>query len=179
MNTKYLWLGMASLLFLGKPNLPVLATDVSIQDPSSSSQVEEEIVVSSEQTLEDVVNEQLETLEGIIIALMVSFTGTGTIALIGRVAISKLTKSMSQKVLEAEKQNKISTKQAQDAIKSILDFEEILKGQVNALDQTIKGLIENQNITNENIKMMLDEFKARDEQIKDLIIKEFGDEINE
>lgn len=178
MNKKYLWLGMASLLFLGKPNLPVLATEVSIPD-TSSSQVEEEIVTSSEPTLQDTIAEQVDTIEGIIIALMVSFTGTGTIALIGRVAISGLTKKMSQKVLEAENQNKISTKQAQDAIKSILDFEQILQGQVNALDQTIKGLIENQNITNENIKMMLDEFKQRDEQIKDLIIQEFGEEENE
>lgn len=168
MFKKILFLGVASLLFLGKPNLPVEAADVSVPDTSS------EVT-----TVEEGLTAQLDTIEGIIVALMVSFTGTGTIALIGRIAVSRLTKKMTQKVLEAENQNKISTQQAQEAMQSIITFEQVLKGQVDALEETVQSLIANQNITNENIKLLLDEYKARDEQIKDLIVKEFGEDINE
>ena len=172
MIKKLLFIGAAAALFFGRPSLLVEAQDVS--EPETTSEV-----IEDPTTIGDTLNDQLDTIEGIIVALMVSFTGTGTIALIGRVAIGKLTKKMSQKVLEAENQNKISTQQAQQAMQSIVTFEQVLKGQVDALDETIKGLIENQNITNEQIKLLLDEYKARDQQIKDLIIKEFGDEINE
>ena len=177
MVKKLLVLGVASLLFLGKPNLPVQATTVS--EPEASSEIVSSVEEETTNPIEDAVNAQLDTIEGIIVALMVSFTGTGTIALIGRLAVSKLTKKMTQKVMEAENQNKISTKQAEEAMQSIINFEQVLKGQVDALDKTVQELIANQSITNENIKLLLDEYKARDEQIKDLIVKEFGDEINE
>jgi hypothetical protein len=190
MVKKILVLGVASLLFLGRPTQALLATTTTSEENTSSeivsSSIEEEVssevLTSSEEeedVLENIIDEQLAQLESIIVALFASFAGTGTVALIIRLALSKLTKQMTKKVTDAEAQNKISTEQAQQAIKSILDFELLLKGQVDALDNTVKNLIQNQNITNENIKMMLDEFKQRDEQIKDLIIKEFGDEINE
>jgi hypothetical protein len=191
MVKKILVLGVASLLFLGRPTQALLATTTTSEENTSSeivsSSIEEEVssevLTSSEEeeedVLENIIDEQLAQLESIIVALFASFAGTGTVALIIRLALSKLTKQMTKKVTDAEAQNKISTEQAQKAIKSILDFELLLKGQVDALDNTVKNLIQNQNITNENIKMMLDEFKQRDEQIKDLIIKEFGDEINE
>lgn len=189
MIKKILVLGVASLLFLGKPTQTLLATTTTSEEITSSEivssseeqQVSSEVVTSSEEQteLENIIDAQIEQIESIIVALFASFAGTGTIALIIRVAISKLTKQMTKKVTDAEAQNKISTAQAQQAIKSILDFELLLKGQVDALDNTVKALIQNQNITNENIKMMLDEFKQRDEQIKNLITQEFGDEINE
>jgi len=176
MIKKIIFLGFASLLFFSKPNLPVQATDVSVPETSSSEVITPEEPSSS---LEETVTAQLDTIEGIIVALMVSFTGTGTIALIGRVAVSRLTKKMTQKVLEAENQNKISTQQAQEAMQSIISFEQVLKGQVDALDKTVQELIANQSMTNDQIKLLLDEYKARDEQIKNLIIKEFGDDLNE
>lgn len=190
MIKKILVLGVASLLFLGKPTQTLLATTTTSEEITSSEivssseeqQVSSEIVTSSEEEVIDlppIIQEQLDQLESIIVALFASFAGTGTIALIIRVAISKLTKQMTNKVTEAEAQNKISTAQAQQAIKSILDFELILKAQVDALDKTVKDLIQNQNITNANIKTMLDEYKQRDEQIKDLIVQEFGEDIND
>jgi hypothetical protein len=178
MIKKILILGVASLLFIGKPTQTLLAGNTTSEEITSS-----EIVASSEEEdvieIPPIIQEQLDQLESIIVALFASFAGTGTVALIIKIALSKLTKQMTKKVQDAEAQNKISTKQAQDAISSILSFENILKAQVDALDNTVKNLIQNQNITNQNIKLMLDEYKLRDEQIKDLIVQEFGDDINE
>jgi hypothetical protein len=196
MIKKLLGLGVASLLFLGNPTQPVLANEQSSEEQTTSSEIvtsseeqttssEEELVSSEEITssedggLIDVIKEPLAQLENIIVALFVSFTGTGTVAFIVRGALSKLTKQMSKKVTDAEAQNKISIEQSQKSIQQILDFENILKTQVSDLDKTVKDLIQNQNITNENIKMIIEEYKQRDEQIKDLITKEFSDEINE
>jgi hypothetical protein len=97
---------------------------------------------------------------------------------------------MTKKVTDAEAQNKISIEQSQKSIQQILDFENILKGKVadlenilktkvGDLDNTVKDLIQNQNITNQTMKSVVEEYKQRDTQIKDLIIKEFSDEINE
>lgn len=174
MSKKLLFIvGASALLFLGKPTLPIYASEV---EPSS------EVVITEEEeviTLPEIVQEQLDQLESIIVALFASFVGTGTVAMIIRIALSRLTKQMTKKVTDAEAQNKLSSKQAQDAIATIVAFETVLKGQVVALESTIIDLIRNQEITNENIKLMLDEYTARDAQVKDLIIKEFGDELNE
>jgi hypothetical protein len=173
MVKKLLFIGAVAALFFGKAPLPVQATeDTSIPETPSS-----EVIPDADAELADVWAGQLEAIEGIIIALMVSFTGTGTIALIGRVAISKLTKKMTDKVNAAEVQNKLSTEQAAQAMQSILAFEQILQAQVSTLDKTVQELIQNQNVTNESIIKLLDEYKARDQQIKDLIVKEFGDDL--
>lgn len=119
---------------------------------------------------------QLETIEAIIVALTTSFVGTSTVALIVRVALSKLTKKMQEKVLQAEKENKISSEQAKKSIEQLQIFEEGLGNQINVMQETIDKLIQNQNISNETIKILLDEFKERDEQIKQLIVDEFGDD---
>lgn len=120
---------------------------------------------------------QLETIEAIIVALGTSFVGTGTVALIVKVALGRVTKTMTEKVLLAEKENKITTKQAQDSLSNIKILEEGLKGQVDELQNTIEKLILNQIETNKSVQSLLDEYKARDEQIKDLIVKEFGEDI--
>ena len=49
----------------------------------------------------DIFGMQLETIEAIIVALGTSFVGTGTVALIVKVALNKVTKSMTEKVLFA------------------------------------------------------------------------------
>lgn len=176
-------LGFASLLFVGNPTQPVLATTTTSEEVTSSEETttssEEEVtsseeVVSSEggSSLGNIANEPLAQLENIIVALFVSFTGTGTVALVVKTALSKVTKQMTKKVQDAETLNKKS-------IQQIIDLESTLKNQVGDLDKTVKDLIQNQTNTNENLKMMLEEYKQRDEQIKDLITKEFSDEINE
>jgi beta-lactamase regulating signal transducer with metallopeptidase domain len=176
MIKKILFLGVASLLFLSKPTQPVLATTTTNEEVTSS-EIEtssSEEVVSSEggSSLETIANEPLAQIENIIVALFVSFTGTGTVALVVKTALSKVTKQMTKKVQDAETLNKKS-------IQQIIDLENTLKNQVGDLDKTVKDLIINQTNTNENIKMMLEEYKQRDEQIKDLITKELSDEGNE
>jgi peptidoglycan hydrolase CwlO-like protein len=120
---------------------------------------------------------QLETVEAIIVALGTSFVGTGTVALIVKSALGRVTRTMKAKVLEAEERNKISSAQAEQTMKALTASETILKAQVDSLREEIDKLIRSQNQTNRNVQSLLDEYKARDEQIKDLIVKEFGDDI--
>ena len=120
---------------------------------------------------------QLETVEAIIVALGTSFVGTGTVALIVKSALGRVTRTMKAKVLEAEERNKISSAQAEQTMKALTASETILKAQVDSLREEIDKLIRSQNQTNRNVQSLLDEYKARDEQIKDLIVQEFGDDI--
>jgi acetyl-CoA carboxylase carboxyltransferase component len=124
----------------------------------------------------DLIGMQLETIEAIIIALATSFVGTGTVAMIVRVALSKLTKKMQDKVLEAEKENKISSEHAKQSLEKLVILEKGLVNQIKVIQDTINDLIQSQNISNETIKVLLDEFKERDENIKQLISDEFGDQ---
>jgi cell division protein FtsB len=84
---------------------------------------------------------------------------------------------MKAKVLEAEERNKISSEQAEQTMKALTASETILKAQVDSLREEIDKLIRSQNQTNRNVQSLLDEYKARDEQIKDLIVQEFGDDL--
>lgn len=120
---------------------------------------------------------QLETLEAIIVALGTSFVGTGTVAMIVKVALGRVTKQMTEKVLLAEKTNEISTERAAKTIGSINALEQVLKAQIDTFQVEIDKLITNQNQTNKNVQSLIDEYKARDEQIKELIVQEFGDDI--
>jgi len=127
--------------------------------------------------MSDLFGLQLETVEAIIVALGTSFVGTGTVALIVKSALGRVTRTMKAKVLEAEERNKISSKQAEQTMKALTASETILKAQVDSLREEIDKLIRSQNQTNRNVQSLLDEYKARDEQIKDLIVQEFGDDI--
>lgn len=120
---------------------------------------------------------QLETIEAIIVALGTSFVGTGTVAMIVKIALGRVTKQMTDKVLLAEKANEISAEKASKAISSITSLEQILKTQIDTLQSEVNKLITNQNQTNKSVQALLEEYKARDEQIKELIVQEFGDEI--
>lgn len=120
---------------------------------------------------------QLETVEAIIVALGTSFVGTGTVALIVKSALGRVTRTMKEKVLQAEERNKISSAQAEQTMKALTASETILKAQVDSLREEIDKLIRSQNQTNRNVQSLLDEYKARDEQIKDLIVQEFGDDL--
>lgn len=120
---------------------------------------------------------QLETIEAIIVALGTSFVGTGTVALIVKVALNKVTKSMTEKVLLAEQQNKISTKSAQQSLDNIRILEDGLRTQIDMMQKTIDRLVDNQTQTNRSMQELIDEYRARDAEIKELIVKEFGDDI--
>jgi len=127
--------------------------------------------------MSDLFGLQLETVEAIIVALGTSFVGTGTVALIVKSALGRVTRTMKAKVLEAEERNKISSAQAEQTMKALTASETILKAQVDSLREEIDKLIRSQNQTNRNVQSLLDEYKARDEQIKDLIVQEFGDDL--
>lgn len=120
---------------------------------------------------------QVEQIEAIIVALGTSFVGTGTIALIIKVALGRVTRKMTEKVLLAEQRNELSSQQAEQTLKALSASETILKAQVDSLREEIDKLIRSQNQTNRNVQSLLDEYKARDEQIKDLIVQEFGDDL--
>ena len=125
----------------------------------------------------DIFGMQLETIEAIIVALGTSFVGTGTVALIVKVALNKVTKSMTEKVLLAEQQNKISTKSAQQSLDNIKILEDGLRTQIDMMQKTIDRLVDNQTQTNRSRQDLIDEYRARDADIKELIVKEFGDDI--
>ena len=120
---------------------------------------------------------QLETVEAIIVALGTSFVGTGTVAMIVKVALGRVTKQMADKVLLAESENKVSAEAAQKSLTNTKLLEDGLKLQIDQMQNTIDALINNQTQTNRNVQSLLDEYKARDEQIKELIVQEFGDDI--
>lgn len=120
---------------------------------------------------------QIEQIEAIIVALGTSFVGTGTVALIVKVALGRVTKRMTEKVLLAEQENKISAERAATTIKALGASEQILKAQIDTLNSEIEKLIQNQTQTNKNVQALLDEYKARDEQIKELIVQEFGEDL--
>lgn len=120
---------------------------------------------------------QLETIEAIIVALGTSFVGTGTVALVVKVALGRVTKRMSEKVLLAEQENKITTNTALKSLESIKILEDGLKGQIDGLQQIVGQLIDSQTQTNQSVSSLLEEYKSRDEQIKELIVQEFGDDI--
>lgn len=125
----------------------------------------------------DIFGLQIETIEAIIVALGTSFVGTGTVALVVKVALGKVTKKMADKVLLAEQENKISSERAYQTIEALKVSENILKAQIDTLSSEIDKLIQNQNTTNQSVSSLLEEYKARDQQIKELIVQEFGDDI--
>ena len=120
---------------------------------------------------------QAETLEAIIVALGTSFVGTGTVALIVKAALGRVTRTMKAKVFAAEQENKISSQQAKQSIEALTATETILKAQIETLHQEIDKLIQSQNETNKNVQSLIDEYRARDEKIKELIVQEFGDDL--
>lgn len=120
---------------------------------------------------------QLETIEAIIVALGTSFVGTGTVALVVKVALGRVTKKMTEKVLLAEQENKITTDTALKSLESIKVLENGLKSQIDGLQVIVDDLIKTQTQTNQSVASLLEEYKARDEQIKELIVQEFGDDI--
>ena len=120
---------------------------------------------------------QVETIEAIIVALGTSFVGTGTVALVVKVALGRVTKQMTNKVLLAEQENKITTDTALKSLESIKVLEDGLKSQIDGLQVIVDDLIKTQTQTNQSVSSLLEEYKARDEQIKELIVQEFGDDI--
>jgi len=120
---------------------------------------------------------QIEQIEAIIVALGTSFVGTGTIAMIVKVALGRVTKKMTDKVLLAEAENKISSERALQTIQALNASEQILKAQIDTLSSEIDKLVQNQNTTNQSVQALLDEYKQRDEQIKELIVQEFGEDL--
>lgn len=120
---------------------------------------------------------QLETIEAIIVALGTSFVGTGTVALVVKVALGRVTKKMTEKVLLAEQENKITTNTALKSLESIKVLEDGLKSQIDGLQVIVDDLIKTQTQTNKSVASLLEEYKARDEKIKELIVQEFGDDI--
>lgn len=120
---------------------------------------------------------QVETIEAIIVALGTSFVGTGTVALVVKVALGRVTKQMTNKVLLAEQENKITTDTALKSLDSIKVLEDGLKSQIDGLQVIVDDLIKTQTQTNQSVSSLLEEYKARDEQIKELIVQEFGDDI--
>ena len=120
---------------------------------------------------------QLETVEAIIVALGTSFVGTGTVALVVKVALGRVTKRMTEKVLLAEQENKITTDTALKSLESIKVLEDGLKSQIDGLQVIVDDLIKTQTQTNQSVASLLEEYKSRDEQIKELIVQEFGDDI--
>jgi uncharacterized membrane protein YhiD involved in acid resistance len=120
---------------------------------------------------------QIEQIEAIIVALGTSFVGTGTVAMIVKVALGRVTKNMTNKVLLAEQENKISSERALQTIQALNASEQILKAQIDTLSSEIDKLVQNQNTTNQSVQALLDEYKQRDEQIKELIVQEFGEDL--
>ena len=116
---------------------------------------------------------QAETLEAIIVALGTSFVGTGTVALIVRVALNRVTKNLKERVVAAESANKISQEQAEQSLASLNIFEEGLQKQVTSMQETIDKLIESQRLSTESISVLLKEYEERDKRIKELIVEEF------
>jgi ABC-type glycerol-3-phosphate transport system substrate-binding protein len=127
--------------------------------------------------LTELFGSQLETIEAIVVALGTSFVGTGTVALIVKVALGKVTKNMTQKVLLAEQENKITSEQARKSVEAINLAQDGFSNQIIVMQQTIDKLIQNQSSTNKNVQQLLEEYKARDEQIKELIVQEFGEDL--
>jgi hypothetical protein len=120
---------------------------------------------------------QIETVEAMVVALGTSFVGTGTVAYIVKIALTKLTKQMANKVILAEQENKITSEQAKTSINAINIAQKGFSEQIVLMQKTIDKLIHNQGQTNTNIQALLEEYQERDKKIKELIVKEFGDEI--
>jgi hypothetical protein len=120
---------------------------------------------------------QLETIEAIVVALLTSFVGTGTVALIVKMALSGVTKSIIKKIEIAESENAISSELSKSTIINIKQVEEQLFKQILVIQKTVHGLVESQQLNSESIKTLIDDFKERDEKIKELLIKEMGDTI--
>jgi uncharacterized membrane protein YhiD involved in acid resistance len=125
----------------------------------------------------DIFGLQIETIEAIIVALGTSFVGTGTVAMIVKVALGRVTKKMTDKVLLAEQENKISSDRALQTIQALNASEQILKAQIDTLSSEIDKLVQNQNTTNQSVEALLEEYKQRDVQIKELIVQEFGEDL--
>jgi hypothetical protein len=120
---------------------------------------------------------QLETIEAIVVALLTSFVGTGTVALIVKMALSGVTKSIIKKIEIAESENAISSELSKSTIINIKQVEEQLFKQILVIQKTVHALVESQQLNSESIKTLIDDFKERDEKIKELLIKEMGDTI--
>lgn len=125
----------------------------------------------------DIFGLQIETIEAIIVALGTSFVGTGTVAMIVKVALGRVTKKMTDKVLLAEQENKISSERALQTIQALNASEQILKAQIDTLSSEIDKLVQNQNTTNRSVEALLEEYRQRDVQIKELIVQEFGEDL--
>lgn len=119
---------------------------------------------------------QVETLEAIIVALGTSFVGTGTVAMIVRLALNRVTKKIQQKIEIAESENKISTENATKALASLEIFEKGVETQIVVMQQTIDKLIESNRVSQESLQSLLEEYKLRDERIKELLNEKLGDE---
>jgi predicted transcriptional regulator len=126
--------------------------------------------------LEQITSIQIETIEQIIVALVTSFVGTGTIALIVKTTLNNLIKKTIEKITLAEDQNKISTKSAQTQIQGLYDLQTILTSQIDSLNEEIVKMLERNKMTDEQIKNLIDLFNEKNETLKRLIESEFGNE---
>lgn len=150
---------IAIIFYMMGFSMPVSAEEIPVED--------NDIVLTEEvdQTLE----EQLEYIQAIITALVVSFTGTTTFALILRYALRKLILNAEAKVKLAEEENKIGAETAKQIYKGLEIFEEHTNRRIDEMTKAFREM-------DTDVKELVGEFKKRDEKLGELIKENLLDE---
>ena len=150
---------IAIIFYMTGFSMPVSAEEIPVED--------NDVVLTEEvdQTLE----EQLEYIQAIITALVVSFTGTTTFALILRYALRKLILNAEAKVKLAEEENKIGAETAKQIYKGLEIFEEQTNRRIDEMTKAFREM-------DTDVKELVGEFKKRDEKLGELIKENLLDE---
>ena len=150
---------IAIIFYMMGFSIPVSAEEIPDED--------NDVVLTEEvdQTLE----EQLEYIQAIITALVVSFTGTTTFALILRYALRKLILNAEAKVKLAEEENKIGAETAKQIYKGLEIFEEQTNRRIDEMTKAFREM-------DTDVKELVGEFKKRDEKLGELIKENLLDE---
>ena len=124
--------------------------------------------------LNELINNQ-EALTNIIMALIVSFTGTGIFGLMVKVGINKGYKMAKEKIEESTKANKISQTRADRLIEHLEIETKAANDNADRLNKKLEEVMERQLTSDKAICDLAESIKTRDTKIAAMLEKELTD----
>jgi len=119
---------------------------------------------------------QIDQIRELTMALLMGALGSGTIVLIGKVAINKSIKALINLVEKQKEENKISKDTSDKIISGLKAENEVLKGLLSNANTNIETLLKQYKTTDKTVQELMSDIKIRDNKIQKLLEEELNSE---
>ena len=121
-------------------------------------------------------NFSVEQLQELAMVLLVAIGGSGTVVLIGRMAVNKAIKTLINLVTRQKDENKISQKTSDLVIASLKAENKVLNNLLTSTNNEIKDLRKEYTTTNEHIIRLIGAVDKRDKELTEFLESEVANE---